>query len=295
MSEVYNLNQSRVVAFLKIHDSFDETLTKAISIIGGLGYLKSPLILKPNLCTGNDHTGCANVNVEVIETLVKHIFREKEDAEIKIVESDSMSKYADNVFKKYGYKEFVNKLIEQGFNISLINLSKSPLAKFVFEGDYFKNPELPRTLLDAGSFVSVALPKTHDLTMITGALKNMFGLLPRKDQGYYHPQIHEVILDLNRMFRSDLCLIDGRMGLEGVTSGNPRNMGCLILGKDPVSVDATMARAMGFAPEKIRHIVEAERYGLGSLHPDVVGDDLDSHRIMFKTPYGLKKNALIHN
>ena len=95
------------------------------------------------------------------------------------------------------------------------------------------------------------------------------------------------------MFRSSLCLIDGRVGLEGVISGNPRSLGCVILGRNPVSVDATMARLMGFDPERIRHIVEAERHGLGSIHPEVVGDDPGSHVVEFKTPSGLKSNAVL--
>jgi len=281
------------VAFLKCRESFRETLWEAINLIGGLNELGSPLILKPNICTGNDHTGCANVKVEVIEALVDHILRENKGIEIRIVESDSMSKYADKAFEKYGYRAYVDRLSSQGVNISLNNLSSSPLTRFNYDGHYFKNPELPVILADAGAFVSVALAKTHSLTMITGALKNLFGLLPRKDQSFYHPKIHEVILDLNRMFRSSLCLIDGRVGLEGVISGNPRSLGCIILGRNPVSVDATMARAIGFDPEKIRHIVEAERHGLGSLHPKVVGDDLEASRVEFKTPSGLKANAVL--
>lgn len=281
------------VAFLKCRGSFRETLGEAIDLIGGLDELGSPLILKPNICTGNDHTGCANVKVEVIEALVDHILREDKGIEIRIVESDSMSKYADRAFEKYGYRAYVDRLSSQGVNISLKNLSNSPLTQFNYDGHYFKNPELPTILADAGAFASVALAKTHSLTMITGALKNMFGLLPRKDQSFYHPKIHEVILDLNRMFRSSLCLIDGRIGLEGVISGNPRSLGCILLGRNPVSVDATMARAMGFDPEKIRHIVEAERQGLGSLHPKIVGDDLEASRVEFKTPSGLNANAVL--
>lgn len=281
------------VAFLKCRGDFKETLVEAIDLIGGIGELGSPLILKPNLCTDNDHTGCANVKVEVIEALVDHILEGDKDIEIRIVESDSGSKYADKAFESYGYRAYVDGLSGRGVNISLHNLSKSPLSRFDYDGYYFKDPELPIPLMDAGSFASVALAKTHNLTMVTGALKNMFGLLPRKDQNFYHPDIHEVILDLNRMFRSSLCLIDGRMGLEGVISGNPRNLGCVILGRNPVSVDATMVRVMGFDPERIRQIVEAERHGLGSMHPEVVGDDPESHVVEFKTPSGLKSSAVL--
>ena len=281
------------VALVGCKDNFEEALGEAIGLIGGLGDLGSPLVLKPNICTGNDHTGCANVKVEAVEALMDHILDGDGDIEIRIVESDSMSKYADRAFERYGYRAYVERLSSEGVNISLHNLSGSPLEKFDYDGYYFKKPELPGVLADAGGFVSVALAKTHSLTMVTGALKNLFGLLPRKDQNFYHPDIHEVILDLNRMFRSGLCLIDGRVGLEGVISGKPREVGCLILGRNPVSVDATMARVMGFDPKRIRHIVEAAGHGLGSLDPVVVGDDVESHVVEFKTPKGLKAKAVL--
>lgn len=281
------------VALLKIRDTFDQTLSKAIKLIDGVKNLESPLILKPNICAGNDHTHCANTKVEVIETFVEKILDQNNEIEIRIVESDSMSKYADKAFDRYGYRSYVEEKHRQGVNITLTNLSKAPLTVFNYEGNYFKNPELPVTLLDAGTIVSVALAKTHSLTMITGALKNLFGFLPRKDQAFYHPNIHEVILELNDLFRSSLCLIDGRMGLEGVISGNPKELGCLILGRNPVSVDSVMARVMGFEPEKIRHIVEAEKIGLGSIRPKVLGDEIKDCVVQFKKPKDLNKNAII--
>jgi uncharacterized protein (DUF362 family) len=81
--------------------------------------------------------------------------------------------------------------------------------------------------------------------------------------------------------------------LEGVISGNPKDLGCIILGKNPVSVDATMATAMGFNPRRIRHIVEAADHGLGSLDPLVVGDDPRSHVVEFKKPNTLKSSAIL--
>jgi len=281
------------VAFLKCRGDFGETLGEAVELIGGLGDVGSPLVLKPNICTGDDHTGCANVKVEAVEALVERVLGEAPGTEIRVVESDSMSKFADRAFERYGYRDFVDRLRGRGVDASLVNLSGSPLAGFKLDGGYFKDPMLPAPLADAGGFASVALAKTHSLTMVTGCLKNMFGLLPRKDQSFYHPDIHDVILDLNTLFRSRLCLVDGRTGLEGVISGRPRRLGCVILGRNPVSVDATMARAMGFDPGRIRHIVEAARQGLGSLHPRVVGDDVEGSRVEFKAPSGLSADAVL--
>jgi uncharacterized protein (DUF362 family) len=280
------------VALVKCKDNFAEALGEAIELIGGLGDLGSPLVLKPNICTGDDDTGYANVKVGVVEALVDRILEEGE-VPLRVVESDSMAKFADKAFVRYGYRGYVDGLRERGVDISLHNLSEEDLTSIDYDGYYFKEPELPGVLAEAGGFVSVALAKTHSLTWVTGALKNLFGLLPRKRKVFYHPEIHEVILDLNRMFRSGLCLIDGRVGLEGVITGTPRELGCLILGRNPASVDATMARVMGFDPARIRHIVEAAGHGLGSLDPVVVGDEVESHVVEFREPSGLKANAVL--
>lgn len=281
------------VALVDCKDNFKEALGEAVELIGGLGGLGSPLVVKPNICTGDDVTGFANVDVGVVEALVDRILAEDEGVSLRVVESDSMVKWADEAFVRYGYRDFVEGLRGRGVDISLHNLSKSPLTGFEFDGYYFKDPELPSPLADAGGFVSVALAKTHPLTWVTGALKNMFGVLPRKDQNFYHPEIHEVVLDLNRLFRSGLCLIDGRVGLEGVVKGRSRELGCIILGRKPASVDAVMARVMGFDPGRIRHIVEAADHGLGSLDPVVVGGDVESHVVEFRKPKTLKANAVL--
>jgi hypothetical protein len=50
---------------------------------------------------------------------------------------------------------------------------------------------------------------------------------------------------------------------------------------------------MGFNPERIRHIVEAEKHGLGSINPKIVGDEIEPQIVMFSKPSNLKPNALL--
>ncbi len=282
------------VALVKCEGDLWDALGKAVELIGGFGSLKSPLIVKPNICAGVDETGFANTKVETVEAVTKLVLEEDEDVSIRIVESDSMSKFADEAFERFGYKGLVARLRDSGVDVSLVNLSRSPLVKVKLDGLYFKDPELPKVLAEPGYFVSVALAKTHNLTLITGVLKNLFGLLPRRDQAFYHPHINEVIVDINRLVRPDLCLVDARVGLEGILKGRPRRVNALILGRNPVSVDATMARVMDFQPGRIRHLVEAERYGLGTLHPKVLGESVESTMVKFKPPDSLESTAVIN-
>lgn len=59
------------VALVRYCGDIEETLRKAVSLIGGFGELRSPIIVKPNICTDHDPTGHANTNVMTVEALVK--------------------------------------------------------------------------------------------------------------------------------------------------------------------------------------------------------------------------------
>ncbi len=279
------------VALVKHKGDVKKTLEEGIDLLGGLGALRSPFIIKPNICANVDKTGFASTDVKLVEAVIDLVLEEDRNLLIEVVESDSESKFADEAFEKFGYGSLQKKMGERGFNVSLVNLSHSPIVSIHLDGLYFKNLELPDFIVEPNYFVSVAVAKTHDLTFVTGTLKNLFGLVPRKDQSVYHPHINEVIVDLNRIVKSHLCIVDARVGLEGWEGPKKRRLDTLIMGKNPVSVDSTMARIMGFRPEKIRHLVEAERLGLGTLNPEVLGEDLRSITVKFNPPTNLSKNA----
>jgi len=280
------------VALVKHKGDVGKTLEEGIKLLGGFGVLRSPFIIKPNICTGEDKTGFAVTDVEIVKALMNMVLKEDRNLSIKIVESDSESKFANEAFEKFGYKSLEREMRNSGFDVSLGNLSRSPTVQVKLDGLYFRNPDLPDVITGPRYFVSMAVAKTHYLTFVTGSLKNLFGLLPRKDQSFYHTNINEVIVDLNRFVRPDLCIVDARVGLEGWEGPKTRRLDTFILGRNPVSVDATMARVMGFQPRRIRHLVEAEKYGLGTLNPEVLGESIESTAVEFKTPSNLKSTAL---
>jgi len=282
------------VALVKYEGDVGKALEEGIELLGGFEVLKSPFVIKPNICAGVDKTGFAVTDVKVVEALIDLVLKEDRNLSIKIVESDSESKFADEAFEKFGYKSVEEKMRKLGFDVSLVNLSHSHTVPVKLDGLYFKNPELPNLITKPRYFVSIAVAKTHYLTFITGTLKNLFGLLPRKDQAFYHANINEVIVDLNRLVRPDLCVVDARVGLEGWAGPKTRRLNTFILGRKPVSVDATMARVMGFKPEKIRHLVEAEKYGLGSLNPKILGENLKSTTVKFNPPSHLSPTAFLN-
>ncbi|GAG52416.1 unnamed protein product, partial [marine sediment metagenome] len=160
----------------------------------------------------------------------------------------------------------------------------SPLIETEFEGNYLKKPKLPDILVKDKFFISLAIAKTHYLTSITGIIKNLFGLLPKKGKKIYHTDINNIITDLCRFIQPDLCIIDARVGIEGWNGPKTRNIDRFIIGTKPLSTDAIMARIMGFEPGNIQHLAQAAKYNLGSLNPKVVGEEVETSKVQFSPP-----------
>jgi uncharacterized protein (DUF362 family)/NAD-dependent dihydropyrimidine dehydrogenase PreA subunit len=169
---------------------------------------------------------------------------------------------------------------------------------------------IARPVVDADLVINLPKLKTHGLVRYTGAIKNMFGVVPGQRKRELHvraPGVTEfsrVLVDVCELARPGLTIMDAVLGMEGNgpgTSGKPRLFGCLIASADPVALDAVAARAMGYAPGSIAHIVMAAERGLGVARVDqicVAGDrwalefgavDLPAARWYLNLPAGLTR------
>ena len=65
--------------------------------------------------------------------------------------------------------------------------------------------------------------------------------------------------------RPDFAIVDGILGMEGYgpLHGTPKASHVLVLGDDPVAVDATCARIMNLVPERVEYLAKAA-YLLGT-------------------------------
>ena len=127
--------------------------------------------------------------------------------------------------------------------------------------------------------LNVTLPKTHhQADGVSLALKN-FGLGLTDGRGLMHQDISAAIVAANRIIRQRaglrvIDIIDGRRGMQGMGPhfGKLVDHGFMLIGDDPVGVDATAARLMGFDPLLIRTLLLARDASLGTLEPEILGD-----------------------
>lgn len=193
------------------------------------------------------------------------LLREKNDSlNIALAEANATAMLARYAFKFLGYEK-----IAKEKNVSLFNISegKSVEVEVKIGRKKFLLPvseELMNKFL-----INMPTLKAHPLPTISCCLKNIFGSIPKQRKVVYHPMLNEVIVGINKFVRSDLCIVDGIIGF----GRHSIKLGVLIVGSNPVAVDAIAAKCMGYNPKRIKHLRLAEKEGLGSIkRVEVVGD-----------------------
>lgn len=131
---------------------------------------------------------------------------------------------------------------------------------------------LTRALLETDLLISLPKLKTHSQMTFTGALKNQFGLIPgtRKSQWHFRLQqrhwLASLILDVNRIARPSLAIMDGIVAMEGPgpTSGKPRFLGALLASRDLTALDLLACHLINLDPELVPLQVAAREQGFGT-------------------------------
>jgi uncharacterized protein (DUF362 family) len=152
---------------------------------------------------------------------------------------------------------------------------------------------LPHTALGADLLVSMAKMKTHHWTGATLSMKNLFGTVPSGIYGWPKNVLHwagiaECIADLHVAFPRQFAIVDGVVGMEGngPIQGVAKQVGVLVAGSDPVSVDATCCRIMQIDPYKIDYL----RLASGGVQAQITEDNIrqiGEHIATVATPFEL--------
>ena len=236
--------------------------------------LPKQIVIKPNLCDITSWETGVTTDVRWLKVLASEIRSIRPDAAIRVVESDAISAYksyrsCDETFERLG---FVSASQECG--IELINLSREDTIEIKLDG--IPMPiRIPQLLLEEMYFISIANLKVHPYTRMTGVLKNSLGLLPDADISSLHPYLSVLISRLHLLCPPDLCIIDGRIGLEGKgpIMGDRVRMDTLVVGSDALVTDEVASLLMGIQPASVPHLREtAKDLGRSLGQYEIVGD-----------------------
>ena len=278
------------VAIIKVasHSNCQTTANKirrSVELLGGIEKIVEKgdwVIIKPNLEAAREARTAATTSMVFIQTAVEMT---KESGAFPIVAEGPFMNYSDEVvFQVTGVRQLCERL-----GVQFVNLNSTDTVDVeVPGGKAHKKLRLPSVVSEADKLINLPKLKTHHLTTITCAMKNLKGVLPGQDKQLSHVLgIHQAIVDINKIVRSDLVIVDGLLAMDGMgpTFGRVVDLGVVVAGTNAVAVDSICARIMGIDPLHIRHLKLAYRdFSFDPSAIEVVGASIEEVQRSFKIP-----------
>ncbi len=240
---------------------------------------KKPILVKPNYINSKHPSTGITTDSRVIEGVVKFLKEGKTKGNVVIGEG---SGFGDTfqAFKIAGVD-----VVAERWGVKLVDLNEDEFVEAQVPNPLnLKKVRVAKTALES-TIVSVPKLKPHRIATVTLSLKNMMGVLASKGSMHMGTSLSENIADLASVLKPSLAVVDGIIAGEGhETSGNPVPMNLVIAGTDPVAVDAVGSAVMGIKPEGVKHLILAEKKGLGTCHLaniEVLGEPIDGVKRKF--------------
>jgi len=271
------------VALLTCPDYSPEVVSvkirEILDLLGGLDTFVGPgmtVLLKPNFLSAKEPERAITTHPEIVAAVA----REVRSLGAKVIIGDSPGGAKRGVRRVWENTGMLKMAEREG--LELVNFEASGVVRFqIGERVYF----LAKPAVEADLIINLPKLKTHVLTLMTGAVKNMFGLIPGFRKANYHKQFPkpdhfaQVIVDILSLRPPALSIMDAVLSMEGdgPSSGTPRWTNLLLASRDAVALDTIAAEIIGLNPQKVPTTRIASESGLGIGWPEAietVGDDL---------------------
>jgi uncharacterized protein (DUF362 family)/Pyruvate/2-oxoacid:ferredoxin oxidoreductase delta subunit len=264
---------------------------RAVDLLGGMGAFVKPgdrVLIKPNLLKAAQPADAVVTHPEVLRAVIR-LVREA-GAEAFVGDSPGFGELR-RVCEKSGIMDVIE---EEG--AALAEMSEAVQVK---NSGQFHRFEIARDVLEADAVINVPKFKTHGMMTLTGAVKNLFGCIPgrRKAQWHFNAGVDRdafarMLVELCGLIRPRLTVMDAIVGMEGngPGSGDPRELGLVLAGADPVSLDAVCGALVRADPALLYIIRAAAGTGIGETRLDRIrihGEQLEDVLVKgFRLPPG---------
>ncbi len=219
------------------------------------------ICMKPNLVVSHAPETGATTHTGVLEGVIRYL-QGHGFQNIDIIEGSWVGAGTRRSFAVCGYDKLAAK-----YGVGLYDLKEDSSTPM-------KTPIGPISVCDrvrnAGYLINLPVLKGHCQTVMTCAMKNNKGCLPDREKRRFHALgLMKPIAALATAVRPDVAIVDSICGdLSFEEGGTPVETNRMMLGFDPVQIDAYGCRLMGLDPFDVEYIPLAEKYGAGSMALD---------------------------
>ena len=225
------------------------------------------VLLKPNLLSGSAPEKAVTTHPAVVKAVIRAAKR-RGVAASDIMESESRGGPHASGLVKAAWKArgIAAVCAEEGVGLYTGAASgEAPKAEGAKRRFTFLEPVLAADVL-----IDLPKAKTHMMTGLSAATKNLFGCIPGLQKAEWHmrcPQkedFGDMLVDLLLTVKPAFAVLDGVVAHEGngPSGGSPRPLGFLAAAEDPLSMDLALCAMLGLAPESVPYLAAARRRGL---------------------------------
>ncbi|OGO21902.1 MAG: hypothetical protein A2144_11865 [Chloroflexi bacterium RBG_16_50_9] len=274
------------VSLIKTDKDLYASVTKAIDELGQQAVAPGDRVLiKPNLVRKETAASGEITNPPVIEAVARYCL---DRGATRVIIGEGPGWYNDksrlkDCFTYVGIDKMAKRL---GIEWVLFDDYNYRAFKKVSDctPDVFRVTEF---VFDCDKIINLPALKTHYLTTVTLAMKNLKGCLKWEDKPLFHqPDLSRAVVELNKIVRPALNIIDGTNRKHGG--------GLLIASTDIVAADTVGCALMGIDPAKVRMITLGAAAGLGEsdiTRIEILGEELRQLKFKVKLPQEqLKQN-----
>ncbi len=239
---------------------------KAIEEFGGMKRFVSKgdvVVVKPNMSWDRMPFQGATTNPDVVKTIVELAF----DAGAKKVKVfDNTINNARSCYQRTGIME---KAKEAGADVPYVNPALFTTMKFP-DATFLKEWPIYKEALDCDVLINVPIAKTHGLSRLTMAIKNLMGIMGG-NRGRIHPEIHRALAELITKIHPTLTVLDASriMIKNGPSGGSIKDIKVVnkcIVGTDQVAVDSYGATLFDLKADDIGYLRLAHQMQLGETN-----------------------------
>ena len=281
-------NEGETAALVRC-DSYEEekvqaALDRAVGFLGGYDAFFRPgmrVVIKPNLMRKSDPALCAVVHPSVIRAVAK--WAAERGAHVLLAESPG-GVYNPAALKGiYEAAGLLPVAEETGMELNYDTSDR----EVPVPGRRLKSLHVIAPLLEADLVVNIAKMKSHTLAVYSGAVKNLYGVIPgllKAEMHFQHQSVEsfsDMVVDICDFIKPQLNIVDAIMAMEGEGpgSGDPREVDALVASPSAYAADAVSAGLAGYAIDELPMLRLARERGLFSGEVEILGDDPESLRV----------------
>jgi uncharacterized protein (DUF362 family)/Pyruvate/2-oxoacid:ferredoxin oxidoreductase delta subunit len=266
-------------------ESIRRALLKNLDLLGGLEQIIKP---KSRVFVKINHLSPPSPPEDVIIThpaFTKEMLRLLLDIGCDITVGDDIQSKNKDGFLISGYRKVCSEL-----GVRLVNLKKIGFREIPCKGKVLTKAYFSSLALDSDYLINLPKLKTHSFTAFTGAVKNMYGVIPHGLRCRYHREypkseiFGQMLVDIFSCAIPHLNIMDAVLAMEGEgpSTGSAKKVGLILASRDAVALDAVASRIIGLDPMQIHTIRVAAERGMGTARLEdiqIVGESIPAIQV----------------